>query len=63
MAQPPVRGEPDHPAGQPIRTAGITPGPAGAVPEHAGSRRIRGQVAGGMNRWDRHIAADRSGPG
>ena len=33
MSRPPVRGEADHPAGQPIRTAGITPGPAGAAPE------------------------------
>jgi cytochrome d ubiquinol oxidase subunit I len=33
MAQPPSRNEPDHPSGQPIRTAGLTPGPAGAVPE------------------------------
>ena len=43
MARPPVRGELDHPAGQPIRTAGITPGPAGAVPDHAAPN-IRGQV-------------------
>jgi cytochrome d ubiquinol oxidase subunit I len=43
MGRPPVRGEPDHPAGQPIRTAGLTPGPAGAVPEHADPG-IRGQV-------------------
>jgi cytochrome d ubiquinol oxidase subunit I len=33
MGRPPVRGEADPPPGQPIRTAGITPGPAGAVPE------------------------------
>jgi cytochrome d ubiquinol oxidase subunit I len=39
MGRAPVRGEPDHPAGQPIRTAGITPGPAGAVPEGAGHDR------------------------
>jgi len=31
MSRPPMRGEPDPPADQPIRTAGITPGPAGAV--------------------------------
>ena len=43
MARPPVRGEPDHPAGQPIRTAGITPGLAGAVPEHSAPG-IRGLV-------------------
>jgi cytochrome d ubiquinol oxidase subunit I len=35
MARPPVAGEPDMPAGQPIRTAGITPGPAGAAPEES----------------------------
>jgi cytochrome d ubiquinol oxidase subunit I len=33
MARPPMRGEPDHPTGQPTRTAGLTPGPAGAAPE------------------------------
>ena len=43
MGRPPVRGETDHPAGQPIRTAGITPGPAGAVPEHSAPG-IQGQV-------------------
>jgi cytochrome d ubiquinol oxidase subunit I len=36
MAAPPMRGELPPPTGQPIRTAGITPGPAGAAPE--GSR-------------------------
>jgi len=36
MAKPPEAGEPGHPAGQPIRTAGITPGPAGASPEGGG---------------------------
>jgi hypothetical protein len=43
VSRPPVPGEPDHPTGQPTRTAGITPGPAGAVPEasHPG---LRGQV-------------------
>jgi cytochrome d ubiquinol oxidase subunit I len=35
MMRPPVPGEPDHPTGQPIRTAGITPGPAGAAPEQS----------------------------
>jgi cytochrome d ubiquinol oxidase subunit I len=33
MSRPPVPGEPDPPQDQPIRAAGITPGPAGAVPE------------------------------
>jgi cytochrome d ubiquinol oxidase subunit I len=33
MSRPPVPGEPDMPTGQPIRTAGLTPGPAGAAPE------------------------------
>ncbi len=35
MGHAPVRGEPGPPTGQPIRTAGITPGPAGAAPEGA----------------------------
>jgi cytochrome d ubiquinol oxidase subunit I len=31
MSRPPERGESGPPADQPTRTAGITPGPAGAV--------------------------------
>jgi cytochrome d ubiquinol oxidase subunit I len=38
MDHPPVPGEPDLPPGQPIRTAGITPGLAGAVPETSHAR-------------------------
>ncbi|CAH2599129.1 putative Cytochrome bd2, subunit I [Rhodovastum atsumiense] len=33
LAHPPAPDEPGPPAGVPIRTAGITPGPAGAAPE------------------------------
>jgi len=36
MSHPPVPGEPGHPLGQPTRTAGLTPGPAGAAPEMGG---------------------------
>ncbi len=34
MAQPPHRGETDPPLGIPTRTAGITPGPSGNLPDH-----------------------------
>ncbi len=44
MAVAPVRGEPDHPTDQPTRTAGITPGPAGAVPE---ASHVQGAVLAG----------------
>jgi len=35
MGRPPMPGEPGPPLDQPTRTAGIVPGPAGAVPEAA----------------------------